>query len=228
MDPPPGEDDVGQSLGPRDRLDALLQEYSTVRAQADQALGGQLTALSVGFAATAILLAGVASLWSKAAIVACIGLMAAIPGAFFFVLLLWATEIKKTLRASSFLRRVVEPAVDDLFAGQPPVLRWERNGYAYGRLVPYYLTIAGSLIAAAWATYAAGAVRFETLHRDGVLWFRGWPVVIGAITVLAPTAVAVLSLRAETRANLAERKPVEDTADRLDDVLPMADSDSTA
>ena len=85
--------------------------------------------------------------------------MAVVPPVALFVVLVWATEIKKTLRASSFLRRVVEPRINAMFPTSQGVTTWETEGYAFGRIVPYYVSIAGFLIGLALVSYTVGVVK---------------------------------------------------------------------
>jgi hypothetical protein len=101
-----------EPLGPAEELNVLLQQWISVRQQGDGGLSGQLSALSLGIAAISVLIAAVGAIWTKAPLAACAGLMAVVPPVADFVLLVWATEIKKTLRASSFLRLVAEPRVN--------------------------------------------------------------------------------------------------------------------
>lgn len=206
-EPPPSE------FGPRDELDALLKEYESVRGQADQALMGQLQALALGVAATAVLIAGVGALWAEAPLVASFALMLVVPGFAYFVLLVWATEIKKSLRASSFLR-IAESRINSYLSGSPsPVLTWESHGHRYGNIIPYYLSIAISWGAMAVASFAFGALRFERLasSRHGYQWNPWWPVPIGLLILGLPAAVSMLFVIREIRTNKAERpRPAAD------------------
>jgi hypothetical protein len=194
-------------LSNREMLDTLLQQYSSVRAEGTQALSGQLSALSLGTAALAVLLAGVASTWTKAPFVSCVGLMAVVPGATFFVLLVWATEVKKTLRASSFLRRESEPRINALFVDHPAVLTYESTGYRFGPIIPYYVAIAASLPVFAWFCYAAGTIRFERLNAEQLsgLSDSWWPAVFGVAFVLVPTVIGTTIGLREIRTNVSER-----------------------
>jgi hypothetical protein len=132
--------------------------------------------------------------------------MAVVPPVALFVVLVWATEIKKTLRASSFLRRVVEPRINAMFPTSQGVTTWETEGYAFGRIVPYYVSIAGFLIGLALVSYTVGVVKFERIRggHHGWLWSSWWPIVFGIGVGILP-AIALSFIVREARLNISER-----------------------
>lgn len=202
MTPEPGSQ---RSLGPRDLLDVLLAQYTSVRSEGTQSLAAQLSALSLGIAAIAVLVTGVGTIWQRSPLIASVGLMTMVPGVSYFVLLVWATEIKKTLRASSFLRLFAEPHINALFRGREP-LAWERDGYKYGNIASYYWTILLSLASFAAISFSVGVFKFERLasHRHGWLWSDWWPIAFGVL-VAAPLPAIVHHVCHETRLNFGER-----------------------
>ena len=134
--------------------------------------------------------------------------MTIIPAVSYFVLLVWATEIKKTLRASSFLRNVSEPRISQMFPNadyQP--LTWERVGYTYGRVTTYYLAIAAALVSFALIAFAVGAFQFERLsgHAHGWLWSGWWPISFGCLVIAVPVSAIRHYVRHETSLNFGER-----------------------
>jgi hypothetical protein len=200
--------DHDRALGDRDLLDVLLAQYVSVRTEGYQSLSGQLSALSLGAAALAVLITGVATVWAKAPLIASLGLMTVVPATAYFVLVIWATEIKKTLRASSYLRRVAEPGINRLFPDEESgPLTWEGEGYHYGWIVPYYVTIALSLVVVGCLSFAFGAFKFEHAapKHPSWMWSDWWPVVFGCIAV-TPAVVGIVYIVREIDANLRERK----------------------